>query len=68
MQCEMKDDCKNDVTHIGEKGWIYCTDHATSRRASGYERTREMRAWERRWIRQGKVLPSYTAGPEPKDK
>lgn len=63
--CQMIDNCANPVTHIGEKGYIYCTFHALRRRASGYESTRKMRAWELRWINAGKTLPSYRPGAEP---
>lgn len=55
------------VTHIGNKGYAYCTACATIRRESGYESTRKMRHWELRWIAEGRSLPSYKAGPEPKE-
>lgn len=53
--------CENTgtVTHIGEKGYAYCSECATRRRASGYERCRKMRAWELQLLREGKQLPSY---------
>jgi len=59
MKCDMTKDCTNQVTHIGEKGYVYCADHAWERRQSGYERTRRMRGWELNLIRNGKPLPSY---------
>jgi len=65
-RCDMKRDCTNPVTHIGEKGYIYCATHAVSRRQSGYERTRRMRAWELEYIRVGKPLPSYQVSAKPK--
>lgn len=68
MRCEMSNDCTADVTHIGNKGYVYCTGHAVSRRESGYESTRKMRAWELRWVRNDRPLPSYKPGPEPKEK
>lgn len=64
--CDMKKDCSNPVTHIGEKGYAYCTAHAVTRRQSGYERTRKMRAWELKLLREGKPLPSYKPIPKPK--
>lgn len=64
--CEMSQDCTQPVTHMGNKGYVYCKGHAVQRRQSGYERTRAMRPWEIRWVTAGKTLPSYTAGPEPK--
>ncbi len=59
MKCEMRDDCTQPVTHIGEKGYIYCTNHAHARRYGGIERTRAMRKWECTLIAEGKPLPSY---------
>lgn len=64
MQCEMSYDCTEPVTHIGEKGYIYCAVHAGMR--GGYEGVRKMRKWELRWISEGLTLPSYERGPEPK--
>ena len=49
--------CVAAVTHIGSKGYIYCTEHAAHR--CGYERTRAMRQWELALLRSGKPLPSY---------
>lgn len=63
VQCEMSAECSQRVTHIGVKGYVYCAEHAAVRR--GIERTRRMRAWEIRWIREGRVLPSYRPLPEP---
>ena len=65
-RCETRDDCEAEPTHIENKGYVYCKEHADERRAWN-PRVRQMRAWERRWIREGKVLPSYVAGPEPKE-
>lgn len=59
MQCDMKQDCKAPVTHIGEKGYIYCREHAIERRQFVGERTRKMRAWELKLVRAGIPLPSY---------
>jgi hypothetical protein len=64
MQCDMKHDCHSVVTHIGEKGYIYCTEHAVERRQSGYERTRKMRQWELKLIKAGKPLPTYKRLPQ----
>ena len=57
IQCEMRENCSNPVTHIGEKGYIYCAKCIVHRR--GRERCRKMRAWELQLIRDGKPLPSY---------
>ena len=59
----MRAECVEPVTHIGGKGYTYCAGHAAARR--GVEPTRRMRAWELRWIAEGRSLPSYKPGPEP---
>jgi hypothetical protein len=53
----MKRDCTNPVTHIGEKGFVYCAEHAPCRK--GWERCRKMRVWELKLLAEGKPLPSY---------
>jgi hypothetical protein len=55
--CDMEKDCTNPVTHIGEKGYVYCAAHSPCR--SGWERCRKMAGWERQRIAAGKVLMSY---------
>jgi hypothetical protein len=64
MKCDMNSDCDNRVTHIGEKGYVYCAEHAAHRR--GVERCRKMRKWELVLIESGKPLPSYRPGRKPK--
>lgn len=56
--CDMKRSCSNAVTHIGEKGFVYCATCAPLR--SGFERTRKMRVWELRLLAKGEALTSYT--------
>lgn len=63
-QCDMTSDCKHAVSHIGEKGFAYCAEHASHRK--GWERCRKMRKWEIDLLKQGKPLPSYKPGPKPK--
>jgi uncharacterized protein len=55
--CDMKRDCPNPVTHIGEKGFIYCAEHAPGRKR--WEHCRQMRPWELKLIDSGTPLPSY---------
>ncbi len=43
--------CPNTVTHIGEKGWVYCASCAKDRQY--WERCRRMRAWEIRRLEAG---------------
>lgn len=63
-QCDMSDDCTNPVTHIGEKGYIYCKEHALDRRRYPGERTRLMRVWELQLIAEDKPLPTYRRLPK----
>jgi len=67
VKCDMTTVCIKTVTHIGDKGYAYCTDHGQARRASGYERVRKMRVGEVRLLEAGKPLPSYTPGPKSKE-
>lgn len=55
--CDMVAGCANPVTHIGEKGYVYCKTCAPHR--AGWERVRRMSAWELRLIEAGEPLPSY---------
>lgn len=57
LKCDMDHGCTAPVTHIGEKGWVYCAEHAPCR--SGWERCRRLRAFELRLLERGKALPSY---------
>jgi len=59
LQCDMRKDCTNRVTHIGYKGFIYCAEHAKGRRYYAGENCRKMRVWELNLIRAGKPLPCY---------
>jgi hypothetical protein len=58
-RCDMRADCTAPVTMIGSKGYVYCRQHGTQRRAYRTERTRLMRPWEIKLIEAGKPLPSY---------
>jgi len=53
--------CKkaNPITHIGNKGYVYCRSCAVTRRQSHIERVRTMRAWELKMLNDSKPLPSY---------
>lgn len=57
-RCEMTNDCEAPVTHLDEKGFIYCKEHGHDRRESGIY-CRALRPWELRLIKDGKVIPSY---------
>lgn len=53
------DSCENPAAYLDNKGYIYCE----SCKIAG--RGRKLRAWEKRWIAEGKRVPSYQPIPEP---
>ncbi len=57
LKCDMHERCKMRITHIGEKGYIYCLSGAEQRR--GWERVRKLRVWELRLLERGEQVPSY---------
>lgn len=57
LRCDMRRTCKQEVTHIGEKGYIYCGPHAKHRR--DYERCRPLSDKELDQLRAGTPLASY---------
>ena len=57
LQCDMAAECCDPVTHIGERGFIYCAAHAIPRRT--FERTRKLRQWEIDLLHLGGKVPSY---------
>lgn len=70
LHCDMLDGCKAKVTHIGEKGYIYCSAHAPDRR--GVERYRRLLVSERKALERGDTIPSFdrrkvTAAPNATD-
>lgn len=58
LQCDMKDSCTSPITHIGEKGYVYCAEHKDDRK--GIERCRKLRKWELKLLESGQLVP----GPE----
>lgn len=50
ISCDMTKDCKRPVTHVGSRGFVYCAEHAATRKQFGYESTRKMTASELRKI------------------
>lgn len=53
LTCDMKRDCTADVTHIDNKGFLYCATHGQDRRASGIP-CRKMQKQEIDRLRQGR--------------
>lgn len=64
QSCDMSKDCTNNVTHIGSKGYVYCSSCAPLRQR--FERTRKMQVWELKLIASGEPLPSYEPILKPK--
>ena len=57
LHCDMKNTCRNKITHLGEKGYIYCSAHAGPRQVQ--ERCRLLRPFELEILKEGRALPSY---------
>lgn len=55
--CDMVRDCQSEVTHIDQKGFVYCKDHAVLRKAS--VNTRKLKPSELTTIQSGKPLERY---------
>lgn len=55
LTCEMSKDCAQSVTHVDEKGFVYCTGHGIARRASG-PRCRKLRPTEKRMLEAGQCI------------
>lgn len=52
--CDMKLDCVAPVTHIDEKGFAYCRNHGTARKA--YRRCRQLTPAERKALIAGAAI------------
>ena len=63
LECVARKDCTDVVTHIDEKGFIYCAKHGVNRR--GYpggiynRRCRKLRPHEVKRLQRGAVLKGY---------
>lgn len=64
--CDWSTDCNAPVSHLDEKGFVYCTEHGIGRRLYSGRRCRKLRPWELKMVHAGKALPSYTPQPKPK--
>jgi hypothetical protein len=60
--CDMTKDCPNPISHMGERGWLYCSQHAPLR--AGFERCRKLRKWEVSRLESGHSI-SYKPGRNP---
>jgi hypothetical protein len=57
LHCDMERACPAAVTHIDEKGFVYCADHGATRK--NYCRCRKLRPAELRTLQSGKPIPRY---------
>jgi hypothetical protein len=57
LACDMEKDCAAPVTHVDEKGYVYCAPHGVERKA--YRRCRKLRPYELRSLRTGVPLGRY---------
>lgn len=64
LHCDMAKQCDASVTHIDNKGFIYCAVHGKERKYT--HPTRQLAKWELTWLRRGDPIPSYTRRPMPK--
>lgn len=55
--CDMKKDCVAPVTHIDNKGYVYCTEHGIERRDC--RPCRKLKAKERLQLLRGEPLAKY---------
>lgn len=58
IHCDMTKDCKSDVTHIEDSGFIYCLNHAQIRKAHR-ERCRKLTKSELKQLQAGNPLTRY---------
>lgn len=58
LTCDMERDCAAPVTHIDEKGFVYCAKHGPERRHSG-RRCRRLTPAELKQLRAGQPLATY---------
>ena len=58
LKCDGERDCARPVTHMDEKGFIYCTAHGVRRHQHGI-RCRKLQGWELQRLLAGKTVPSY---------
>jgi len=58
IKCQMIENCIEEVTHIDQRGFIYCACHGYTRRVSGTP-CRKMTKKELKFINAGQPLEKY---------
>lgn len=57
LRCDMKSTCESPVTHLDEKGYVYCSEHGQIRKFT--MRCRKLEAGEVKHLESGKPLERY---------
>jgi len=57
LKCDMKADCKEPVSYIDERGWVYCKKHGLDRKYS--MRCRQLRPDEIKQLESGQPLEHF---------
>ena len=60
LKCSGEKDCNGNVTHLDDKGFVYCAIHGPIR--STYIRCRKLNTKELAQLKLGKPLKSYSKG------
>jgi hypothetical protein len=55
--CDMTEDCTEPVTHLDDKGFVYCTYHGILRR--GWRPCRKLRKHELNRLARGEQIKRY---------
>lgn len=63
LKCDMTLECVEPVTHIDEKGFVYCNHHGINRK--NVRRCRKLAQWELRRLWRGEQI-SYRRGLMPR--
>lgn len=55
LTCDMEKDCKKPVSHIDNKGYTYCSDHAATRKSGGVS-CRKLKPTEIKKLEDGETI------------
>lgn len=57
LHCEMSETCTQEVTHVDQDGYTYCTSHGVARRS--YKPCRKLRTAELNKLQRGETIERY---------
>lgn len=63
-RCDMEQECLDPVTHLDEKGYVYCTKHGVQRSNWSSIRCRKLRPAEVKMLGRGKQIFRFASGKE----